>query len=454
MSRDDYISKLFIKNQGKLEQAPSADLWSKLEAQLDVEPAGASVAPSKGVIRRLWLPYVAAASVLLVTLVGGYYNTFWRDASSDETTTKQPIALANEADFLEDEPEPYVAPPKETNNVALILEEQAEEEERAQEQRIVEAVRERLEQDPTEQVVEEIEEIKLNDIQVADEAEQKPVEWVEPTPKVGDLGNSASSNVATTTLGTDVIIPEQPADFYQNNEVIQEEKENAYNYSNTNVPQLSTRQSNSAVNAQQIDKAIAKAEQRQAPTKTIATTKAEIKLDRRQRGGIVAQADESERIKSPMADAHPRLYPFGFLIGKWEDDQELEGKSYEVWTLRDRKTLVGKGYKLSSDGTRVFEETFKIVYKNGQVFLQVRFDEGTRPVEYLLTSFDQERFVFEQRQYARQPDRIVLQQNGLEGYSFTISNIKEFLSADQQRYLAQRNRVSNVRSSRTLRAAQ
>jgi hypothetical protein len=79
------------------------------------------------------------------------------------------------------------------------------------------------------------------------------------------------------------------------------------------------------------------------------------------------------------------------------------------------------------------------------------FEENSKQVDYMLSSFDQERFVFEQKGRSKYPDKVILQKDGLQGYSITIANSMDFLTADQQRYLEHRNRVSNVRSIRTLR---
>lgn len=456
MSRDDYISKLFIKNQDKLEQAPSADLWSRLEAELDAVPEATppKEAPptTGGSVRRLWMPYAVAASVLLLLLAGGGIYRFWDGSTSVEMLDDGPIALATEPEFVVTEPEPYLATPEEATEptTALIIEEQEAEEVQEQEQRIVEAVKERLEQEaPSPKAVERADEIDIQDVEVADDAGEQPVEWVEPMPV-------APTNVLPSKAPVFEEVKQatqQQPDYYQNDQLVQE-KDLTYNYNRNVVPQLS----NQVDNKEQVERVLQKAKKTDQKTmkKRENSDAASGYSSRASRGGIVAQADKGAGIESPMADAHPRLYPFGFLVGKWEDDKELEGKSYEVWHLRNRTTLQGRGYKLSSDGTQVFEETFKIVFKNSQVFLQLSFEEGQRPVEYLLTSFTQERFVFEQREYARQPNRIVLQQNGLDGYTFTMTNTNTnvFLSADQQRYLENRNRVSNVRSTRTLRAAQ
>lgn len=444
MSRDDYISKLFIKHQDKLEQAPSADLWARLDAELDAAPEATipkEVPHASGSIRRLWMPYAVAASILLLLLAGGYSH-FRGSVDPVDVLDNGPIALATEPEFVLVEPEPYIAAPEEAAEptTALIIDEQEAEEVQKQEQRIMDAVKEEV-----------ADAINIQDVEVADEAEEQPAEWVEPV-LITETTNppEVEEPLVNPTMPSNML---QLPDYYQNNQVVQD-ADLSYNYNRNVVPQLS----NQDINTAQVERVIEharKTEQKKMHKRK--ATDAINSYDRSSsRGGIVAQAEKGAGIESPMANAHPRLYPFGFLVGKWEDDKEIEGKSYEVWHLRNRTTLQGKGYKLSNDGTQVFEETFKIVFKNGQVFLQLSFQESKRPTEYLLTSFNQERFVFEQREYARQPNRIVLQQNGLDGYTFTMTNTDSnvFLSADQQRYLENRNRVSNVRSTRTLRAAQ
>jgi len=77
-------------------------------------------------------------------------------------------------------------------------------------------------------------------------------------------------------------------------------------------------------------------------------------------------------------------------------------------------------------------------------------DEDKTTVDYMLTIFDNERFTFEQKASKNYPDKVIIQQSGLDGYSVIIVNNYNFLSADQQRYLENRNRVSNVQSMRTM----
>lgn len=450
MSRDDYISKLFIKNQDKLEQAPSADLWSKLEAELDAPTPTATPTLRP----RAWLGYAAAAAVLLVLLTG---SLRWMNGNPalPEEQIGQPLALhtaAPEEVAEEAEPEPYEELPRaigkvkepthkgNSNNASLVIEEREEEEARQQEQRIVEAVQRRLEE-TSDALKEEVDDIVMNDIVLADEPTIIDMELIEPLQNSYSGPGGAGGQVPTVN-------------FYQNNQPVAPE----LNYNGNSLPQISNTIDNNA----EVDEVLSR-----SATKTTMTqiegnkddkianankaTGRSLKKASSRRGSIVAKSKKVDRIKSPMAGAHPRLHPFGFLLGRWDDDHELEGRSYEIWKLKDRNSLEGRGYKLSKDAERIFEERLRIEYRNNQIFLVMSFEENNRTVDYMLTSFDQERFVFEQKGRSKFPDKVILQQNGLQGYSVTISNSVDFLTADQQRYLEHRNRVSNVRSIRTLR---
>lgn len=464
MSRDDYISKLFIKNQDKLEQAPSADLWSRLEAELDAPVPAPTATP---VFRlRVWVGYLAAASVVLVVAVGSL-KWLATDPTNPTVQMAEPLALHTDVPEVaeeEIEPEPYEELPRalgnsnkineEVNkNATLVIEEKAEEEARQQEQRIVAAVQKRLEAiEPSEIPNVDVDDIAINDLELADEAVSDDVqlELVEPL-----------QNNHYVPTGSGAGAPQ--VNFYQNNQPVAPE----LNYNNSSLPQVT----NTNTNVAEVEEVLS----RNAASKADYATKGEKESDdyaagyseqqvenltsvtaasSRRRGSIVTKSKKAEKIKSPMANAHPRLYPFGFLLGRWDDDHELEGRSYEIWNLKDKNTMVGKGYKLSKDNERIFEEIMRIEYRSNQIFLVMSFDENNNKVEYMLTSFGQERFVFEQKGRSKYPDKVILQQSGLQGYTITISNSSDFLTADQQRYLEHRNRVSNVRSIRTLRQAQ
>ena len=70
MSRDDYISKLFIENQDKLNKAPSPNLWDRIETEMDKSAPVSqpeSAAPTKVISLT---KYMAAASVAVVMTIG------------------------------------------------------------------------------------------------------------------------------------------------------------------------------------------------------------------------------------------------------------------------------------------------------------------------------------------------------------------------------------------------
>ena len=137
MSRDDYISKLFIKNQDKLEQPPSNDLWAQMELQLDQDlPVTQSSTASTGASTKVigLSKYLAAASVLVVLASVTYMFRSIETSTMDQTVFAEPLAIYTDAsDTEEDAYESY------TDLPANIEQEKAEEEVQ-QAENIVEAV--------------------------------------------------------------------------------------------------------------------------------------------------------------------------------------------------------------------------------------------------------------------------------------------------------------------------
>lgn len=432
MSRDDYISKLFIKNQDKLEQPPSNDLWSKLELQLEQELPVTQSSTTGTATKVIGLSkYLAAASVLVVLASVAYMFRSIETSNMDQTVLEEPLAIYTDASDTEEESYdsykdlPVVNP--EGKKAA---------EEEVQAEKIVEAVNEKVLKEnivvPKTITNSKTKKIELENIQIVDEKEADDIILIEP-----ELPQE-------TSLPSTVNAPVTPkADLYKGNVPVQEAD---LNYNTSYLPQIAnTVDNNSAVEEilnQSKDKESVKSTQK---------FKSNARKRSAGRGKIVGKEKKAaKKIKSPMAEANPRLYPFGFLLGKWEDDNEMEGKSYEKWTLKNSNTLVGRGYKLSNDAERIFEEVLRIEFRDNQIFLVMSLDEDKTTVDYMLTIFDNERFTFEQKASKNYPDKVIIQQSGLDGYSVIIVNNYNFLSADQQRYLENRNRVSNVQSMRTM----
>jgi hypothetical protein len=409
MSRDDYISKLFIKNQDKLDEAPSDDFWSKLETQLDeTMPVVEKGQPQVIRLTR----YFAAASVVFVAL-GALYLLQYTEMDSNETLAIQEIEWVEPMALLTDtEGQPLAdAVVMPTRSLAAA----EKEEDDRQEEKIVAAVKKQVNnQSPI--TTNTIATIEIDDINIVDKAYQEEgssLIFIEPEPE---------ENLA--------IEPQNTLQFNQDVPQIQQ----SMNYAN-----LYGQTSNEVVNKKIAEEVLSKAKEEQVVKRSPG----------KRGGGIVKNSKKIKRAKSPMASAHARLQPFGFLLGRWVDDNEMEGKSHEHWSLKNATTLVGKGYKLN-DGARIFEEMMRIEFRDNQVFLIISLDDKNETIDYMMTSFDNERYIFKQSMSKNYPDKVVIQRN-LDGYSTIILNNKQFLSAEQQRYLENRNRVSNVRSIRTMR---
>jgi hypothetical protein len=430
MSRDDYISKLFIKNQDKLEQSPSKDLWSKLDLQLDQElPVTQSSTTTATKVVGL-SKYLAAASVLVVFASVAYLFRFVETSDRNQTVFEEPLAIYTDATDMEEESyDSY-------KDFSANTEARKAEEEVTQAEKIVEAVNEKVQKEngavQNTSANSTTKKIVLEDIQIVDEKEADDIILIEP-----ELPSKTTAARATNTTAT------PKADLYKDDVLIQQKD---LNYNRSSIPQIA----NAVDNNSAVEEVLS-----QSKDKGVEPSTSDFKSNTRKRnagrGQILGKEKKVvKKIKSPMAEAHPRLYPFGFLLGKWEDDNEMEGKSYEMWTLKNSNTLIGKGYKLSNDAERIFEEVMRIEFRDNQIFLVISLDEDKTTVDYMLTTFDNERFTFEQKMSKNHPDKVIIQQSGLDGYSVIIANKYNFLTTDQQRYLENRNRVSNVQSMRTM----
>ncbi|CAA6830175.1 MAG: Unknown protein [uncultured Aureispira sp.] len=432
MSRDDYISKLFIKNQDKLEQAPSNDLWSKMELQLDQDLPVTQSSTAGSATKVIGLSkYLAAASVLVLLAGATYMFRSMETSTMDQNVFSEPLAIYSDASDTEEEAyDSYKGLPAN-------LEEEKAAEEIQQAAKIVEAVNEKVSQEnivfPNVKTNSTTKQIELESIQIIDEKEADDIILIEPElPQETNTARTTASSSTTTR-----------ADLYKNDAIVEQK---GLNYNRNYVPQVANTVDNNSAVEEVLN---------QSKGKGVAGNAPKFKSNARKRsagrGKIVGKEKKAvKKIKSPMAAAHPRLYPFGFLLGKWEDDNEMEGKSYEVWSLKSSNVLVGKGYKLSNDAERIFEEVMRIEFRDNQIFLVISLDENKKTVDYMLTTFDNERFTFEQKASKNYPDKVIIQQSGLDGYSVIIANNYNFLTTDQQRYLENRNRVSNVQSMRTM----
>ncbi|MBL4649392.1 MAG: hypothetical protein JKY03_06640 [Aureispira sp.] len=431
MSRDDYISKLFIKNQDKLEQPPSNDLWSRMELQLDQDLPVTQNSTAGSATKVIGLSkYLAAASVLVVLASVTYMFRSIETSTMDQTVFEEPLAIYTDVSDIEEEAYDLY------KGLPTTIEEEKVEEEVQQAMDIVEAVNKKVLKEnivvPNNMTNSTTKKIELESIQIIDEKEADDIILIEPElPQEINAPSPASS--PTTTR----------ADLYKNDAIVEQKD---LNYNRNYVPQIA----NTIDNKSAVEEVLNQSKDKAARGNT-QKFKSNARKRSAGRGKIIGKEKKAvKKIKSPMAAAHPRLYPFGFLLGKWEDENEMEGKSYEMWSLKSSNVLIGKGYKLSNDAERIFEEVMRIEFRDNQIFLVISLDENKKTVDYMLTTFNNERFTFEQKMSKNYPDKVIIQQSGLDAYSVIIANNYNFLTTDQQRYLENRNRVSNVQSMRTM----
>jgi hypothetical protein len=418
MSRDDYISKLFIKNQDKLQQMPADDLWSKLEQQLDTA-ADAPVTDVGHAPKQFRLyAFLVAASVVLLFLAGTVVLMPQNNQQmAFELVLEEPTAL------LVDDAEPYTDDDFILN--ATVKDEQNEKELVEQEIKIIAAVNKKIEEIAADKVPKEP--IVMADITIVDEVD-------------GVVGTSSILIEAEE----DVIAIEYAAEetLYKGDTKLNKA---SLNYAKA-VPEIANNVQNSAIAEQVIT------DERNVELQSNLDFAAIDKESKnyKSRGAIVNKIGQTQDKRSAILSTHPKLHQFEFLLGENIDFYEKEGVSIEKWTIKNNTTLSGRGYKLSSNKEIMFEETLLLKIKHNQVFLMLRFNEKSKTIEYMLSDYDFERFVFSQSdKNALYPDQIVLQRT-LNGYTTVMSNSMQMIPSDQQRYLENRNRVTNRGAKRTL----
>jgi len=427
MSSDDYISKLFVKNKDKLNTPPSDGLWDKIEAKLDKDlpvqnkTGGRIVGLSR---------YFAAASVVLVVLCATYMIQLMNNNAGQQEAA-DPMAMNDEAmhrtKSLMDAEE--VLPVSEAEEQELL-----KAEDKQQEKNILEKAIQNNNKESEDKT------INIEDVEIK-EAPKDLI--VIETEEEGDHYTSNSPTTTNAGMGAgEAAIADEEVGFVQADKVVNDKP----NYAA--VSDLNRAAENRKMAEEITQKAAVAQNQAQGATN-------KIEINTKNRAGVLNKKARKRKDKyvSPMAKAHPRLKIFGWLLGQWVDNNESEGVSYETWKLIAPNTLEGKGFKLSDNQERIFEEAFRIEYRPDmkQVFLVMPLSENGKTIDYMLTKFDNERITFEQSSQKEYPDEIVLQRD-LDGFTTIIVHNQGFLDGDQQRYLENRNRVSNVRAIRTMRA--
>lgn len=87
------------------------------------------------------------------------------------------------------------------------------------------------------------------------------------------------------------------------------------------------------------------------------------------------------------AAAYGQRKEFAWLVGTWQEDS----KSYELWR-KDGDSLFGESHQIK-DGNKVVSESMKLIKKGNDFFYVLDAIGPQGPVEFKITSLDENSFV-------------------------------------------------------------
>lgn len=449
MSRDDYISKLFIDNEHKLDEAPSGGLWDRLESKLDQEmpleqpDSSGQLSKVRGGRARggrptsfmRLAPYMAAASVLiLIVAVASIMNL----GNADETT--QALAEtrmeAVEDVVLEEETQAIITSEEE-------LQKQFAKEEKIQEEKIIKD----FENSNTARSAEGV--ATLDDVKLK-ESESNDIILIEPENTADNLvKDEAVIEVPTITAQVEDKYNSTPANQAENEPQLVKPQDYNFpsqvygeNYNNRAYGVPPSADPSLAENLKEME---------DVSSKNTAATKTKQKdYSISRKGGLRSRKANKKSTNRKSYEIHPRIRIFDWMLGEFQDKSLDQGKSIESWRLLNPNTIEGVGV-LMRGKDKIFEEKILIVHDPTQnrVFLKMYVDESKQQLTYLLTNFDTERIIFEQAENSNYPNKVIFQRL-MNGFSTIIQQDNGFIEDQQQRYLNHRNNVSNVRAVRDL----
>ena len=400
MSAEDFISKLFKENEHKLDEVPGDELWNKIQSRLQSD-SETTVEQNKSTragnfkVLRLYKFY-AAAAVLIILIVAAFFSF----PQSKEITENMP--LTTEKLTESDQPTPVNEAEKD-----FIFKQN----DNKQERKIIEDV---LIQNNISTKESSKSVLKIDKVNIS----EKKSEVILP-----------ENNNKTLEINSEIVLPQISSTSNSSNN-----KGNQYNdYGNSNrnyaIPPSAD---------------ITKAEE----IESIANEAQNYSRAKKENNTNTVLNNKRNPQKLRKIELNNRLKIFEWMLGQWIDEEEEGGVSYENWEIMSNNTITSTGFKMKGKN-KIFEEKIFIQHdpSTNQVFLKMPLNESSQNYSYVMTSFDNERIIFDQVVYAELPDRVIIQRN-LKGYSFIIVYNSGFIKPAQQTYLEHRNRVSNVRAIR------
>lgn len=167
---------------------------------------------------------------------------------------------------------------------------------------------------------------------------------------------------------------------------------------------------------------------------------------RQQLASAVEEGDATKRFMLASSDAQNQakaaLSDFDWLVGEWKCNSN-RSQSREIWTRKNKQTLEGTGFLISSTGDTVFSESLRIYSAGNKIYFETTLAQGQQPTQYNLKKLFSDQIIFENSKIDF-PQQVILDRHSPNVYSFILQNeIPLGVSEAQHTYLNQRNKVVN-----------
>lgn len=396
--REDELSRLFRTTQHKLDEMPSRQAWRRLEQRLEAR----RIRKRTSLYRYTTLAAAAVAALVMITTLLIFEN---RMASSDamaENTT--------------------IAPPTETEAIAML------EEESADEMTVKYEVEEKTSGD------------NKKDIKVETPKKIAPAKQPQqPTIK--------SNDAVVIEDADDIMIEEIEAEIEPEPEPIAENKPTSLPPPPPMPAAVKPKANESTPTATVPSKPKARAAEPEIVD--IAAAEEDLMVQTEKSDNISKKSKESYNKKNNVKDQPTSMLDtqFDWLVGSW-NETEKRRTSVEQWS-REGNMLRGEGYVVEN-GDTVFAEEMRIVENAGTVFFETVVEKDKKPVQYRLVKMNSDEVVFENNE-VEFPKQVVIERKGRNKFQTIFQNaMPSNIDERQLQQLNHRNNFSGERAVRNL----
>ncbi len=166
-----------------------------------------------------------------------------------------------------------------------------------------------------------------------------------------------------------------------------------------------------------------------------------------------ADDDYMDAVTESVADVYREqvsLDEFEWLLGTWKENLGEGDVSNEKWNRMDANTIVGHGW-LSQNNEKVFSEDMTISSSDGEVYLFITLEEGSKPTRYKMVKRGRKKVTFRNNEVSF-PKEIVFFHTSDKEFSTIMQNSSDdnLESQEQVDYMSNRNQLLNRKMIRNL----